>query len=427
DRGLEMLDLSTFTVRLGGLGGNPKDLGIKTSNTLFAPRIGVAYRINDDTVFRAGYGRTFNPMPWARPIRDPYPLVIAYGDAGPNGFIAYGHLQNGIPGAPIPVLETGIVPLPRCVNMRTPDPNNVQRGTNDSWNVFLERRLPFDVAVSAGYVGTATRNGYGDINLNYAESGGNTARQYFEQAGTANILDWAARMRANYHSLQVALNRPFKHGLMLKGAYTFSKALNEVDDDGRAVVMWSQPSQYHRNYARAGYDRPHMLQLGFVYELPWARESTGVLAQIVKNWQINGIAAWLSGTPFTVGGDNGLLQQQGGQQTANVQGEPKGGFGKAGPDEQWYDPSVFSQPGNAWGNSGRNAFRGPSNWNLDFSVFRTFPIGDRRLEIRAESLNVFNHAQWGNPVTGLTDPNFMRIRSLARAPRTVQLGIRFAF
>src|SRR5690606_20394975 len=49
DRGLEMLDLSTFTVRLGGLGGNPKDLGIKTSNTLFAPRIGVAYRINDDT------------------------------------------------------------------------------------------------------------------------------------------------------------------------------------------------------------------------------------------------------------------------------------------------------------------------------------------------------------------------------------------
>jgi hypothetical protein len=49
------------------------------------------------------------------------------------------------------------------------------------------------------------------------------------------------------------------------------------------------------------------------------------------------------------------------------------------------------------------------------------------MEIRAESQNVFNHAQFGNPVTGFTDPNFMRIRSLARPPRTVQLGVRFVF
>jgi hypothetical protein len=49
------------------------------------------------------------------------------------------------------------------------------------------------------------------------------------------------------------------------------------------------------------------------------------------------------------------------------------------------------------------------------------------MEIRAESQNVMNHAQFGNPVTGFTDPNFMKIRSLARAPRTVQLGVRFVF
>ncbi len=69
----------------------------------------------------------------------------------------------------------------------------------------------------------------------------------------------------------------------------------------------------------------------------------------------------------------------------------------------------------------------PSNWNLDASVFRTFPLGNSRLEFRVESQNVFNHAQWGNPVTGFTNPNFMRIRSLARPPRTVQVGVRFAF
>ena len=134
-----------------------------------------------------------------------------------------------------------------------------------------------------------------------------------------------------------------------------------------------------------------------------------------------------SGTPFTVGGDNALLQQRAGTQTANVTGELSGGFGEAGPNEPWYDPSAFSQPGNAWGNSGRNAFRGPANWNLDFSLFRAIPFGTRRIELRAEATNVLNHTQWGNPVTGLTDPNFMRIRSLARNPRRVQLGLRVAF
>ena len=427
DRGLEQLDYSTFIVKLGGLGGNPKDLGIQVDKKLFAPRVGVAYRMTEKTVLRAGYGKTFNPLPWSRPMRGFYPATIAYSDAGINGFTPYGTLAAGIPGAPNPDLASGNVPLPRGVAMRSPDPDDVKRGATQSWNVFIERRVPYDIIISTGYVGTHTSEGYADLNLNYAERGGNANRQFFGVAGNADILDWAARTRSNYHSLQVAINRPFKNGLLLKGAYTFSKALNETDDDGWTGLTWNQPSQVARNYARAGYDRPHMLQMGFVYEMPFGKTSTHPVAQVVKNWQVSGIASWMSGRPFSIGGDNGLLQQVGGFQSINVQGEPTGGFGEAGPNEQWYDPSVFSQPGNQWGNTGRNAFRGPSNWNVDASLFRTIPIGSRRLELRIESQNAANHAQWANPVTGFTDPNFMRIRSLARATRTVQLGVRFAF
>ena len=90
--------------------------------------------------------------------------------------------------------------------------------------------------------------------------------------------------------------------------------------------------------------------------------------------------------------------------------------------------------GATWGNSGRNQFRGPGNWNLDASIFRTIPMGRYRAEIRVESQNVLNHPQWGNPITSFTDPNFMKIRDYAggsqgtwRAPRTVQLGVRFTF
>jgi hypothetical protein len=427
DRGLEQLDYNTFLIRLGGLGGNPKDLGIEVDKALFAPRVGLAYRINDDTVFRTGFGRTFNPMPWSRPMRGFYPATIAYSDAGPNNFTPYGTLAAGIPGAPNPDIQSGTIPLPRGVDMRSPDPNDVKRGHTDSWNMFIERRLPLDVSVSVGYVATRTNHGYADWNLNYAETGGNANRQLFSRAGNAAINHWAARTRARYHSMQMAVDRPFKGGFMLKGAYTFSKALNETDDDGWVGLTWNQPSQMHRNYARAGFDRPHMLQMGFVYELPFARDSSGALAQIVKNWQFNGIASWLSGTPFSISGDNGQLQQVGGLQSINVQGEPSGGFGEAGPDERWYDPSVFSQPGNQWGNSGRNSFRGPGNWNIDASLFRVIPIGTRRLELRVESQNALNHAQWANPVTGFTDPNFMTIRGLSRPTRTVQFGVRFAF
>ena len=426
NRGIELLDFDTWTVRLGGLGSNPTDLGIDVSKTLFAPRLGAAYRLNENTVLRAGFGRTFTPLPWSRPMRGRFPLTIAYGDAGPNSFIPYGNVADGIGPAPNPDLSSGVVPLPRGVVMTTPDPDNVHRGATQSWNLFVERRLPLDIAASIGYVGTASDDAYITRNMNYAESGGNSRRLLFEQAGTATINVMSSSGKTRYHSLQIAVNRPYKNGLLLKGAYTLSRAKNMADDDA-AGVSWAQESQFHRNFALAGFDRTHMLQMGFVYELPFARENAHPVATVIKNWQINGIASWLSGEPFSIGGDNGLLQQQGGLQTINVSGDPKGGFGEAGPDEEWYDPNAFAQPGNAWGNSGRNQFRGPSNWNLDASLFRVFPIGNYRLEFRVESQNVLNHAQFGSPVTGFTNPNFMRIRSLARAPRTVQLGVRFSF
>jgi len=238
---------------------------------------------------------------------------------------------------------------------------------------------------------------------------------------------------ARYNSLQLAVNRPFRNGLLVKGAYTLSRAKNVGDDDG-AGYFWPQASQFSRNYALAGFDRTHVAQVGIVYEIPFMKTSTSPIAYVVKDWQVNGIASWLSGRPFTIAGDNGLLQSQPNTQTINVVGDAKPGFGEAGPDEQWYDPAAFAQPGNAWGNSGRNQFRGPGNWNLDASLFRTIPMGRYRAEIRVESANVLNHPQWANPITSFTDPNFMRIRSYAsgsqgtwRAPRTVQLGFRFTF
>jgi hypothetical protein len=427
DRGLERLDFDTWDVLIGGRGGVPDNVGLSPRSVYVAPRIGGAYRLNDETVFRAGYGMTINPLPWSRPLRGFYPLTIAFADSA-AGFERIGSLAEGIPPIATPDLSTGRVPLPRGVDMRTPNPNNVDRARLHQWNVTMERRMPFALVGSVAYVGTRTDGGYADINQNYAEPGtGNAGRRFFAQAGNANVLDWGAWTETKYHSLQTTLNRPFRNGLLLKGAYTWSKAMNMTDDDGWTGLTWNIPSQFGRNYARAGYDRPHNFQMGFVYELPFLRESTSPVALVVRDWQVNGIFSTFSGTPFSIGGNNPQLLAPGAGFVSINQSAPARQVGSPGPDTKYLDPSVFSQPsGREWGNSGRNAFRGPSQWNLDFSAFRNIPVGRYRVELRAQAANVLNHARWGNPVTNFNLPTFMQTFNVD-APRTIQLGLRFQF
>jgi hypothetical protein len=241
----------------------------------------------------------------------------------------------------------------------------------------------------------------------------------------------------------MALNRPFRNGLLLKGAYTLSKAENETDEDGWATLTWHHPDVRDKNFALAGYDRTHVFQLGFVYELPFARNSKGVLGQIVKNWQVNGIGSAYSGTPFTVNGTNPALNCPGcGLVVINVTGDPSP-IGTAGSrNEPWYDRSAFSQPTGVnaagFGNSERNQFRTPAVWNVDLGLFRSFPVGRFRPEIRIEATNVFNHTNWARPNTTFTDPAFMTFTPAAAhqfntiwgtgtRERSVQVGLRLEF
>ena len=272
-RGIERLDYNTYTVLLGGLGNVPDDAGINLKKWYLAPRLGAAYRLNEETVFRAGYGRTINPLPWSRPMRGSFPFDINFNRTAEQ-FGWVGTLASGIPAIPIPDISSGRVTLPAGVFMRSPNPDNVNRGVIQQWNVAVERKLPMDISLEVAYVGTRTDGGYADLNINYGEpGGGNASRKYFAVAGTTAINDWAARTRSRYHALQMALNRPFKNGLMLKGAYTLSRARNMADEDGWTGLTWNHPLKYDDNFALAGFDRTHIFQLGWIYELPFFKEN----------------------------------------------------------------------------------------------------------------------------------------------------------
>jgi len=461
DRGIEKVvgandlnstrNLDQLVVALGGVGNNPMDLGIKVSKALFAPRLGAIYRLNENNVVRTGYGITYNPLPFSRPLRGFFPLTLAseFSAQDPYGWATT--LEQGIPDIASPDLSSGLVPLPNSYAMRTPM-GDVSRSRIHSWNVSFERRLPWDVGVDVAYVGTAKNGGFTDVNANASDTpGGGVESQPFMQNGIGrsnSLLLWGPQAKSRYHSLQVAINRPFKNGLMLKGAYTLSRAKNEVDDDGWSTLSYNAPSLRSRNYALAGYDRPHVFQMAFVYELPYkvSTAQNKMIGTILGDWQVNGIYSAVSGTPFTITANGAELNMPGNPQTADLTGDYNI-IGKHGDEGNFFDPSTFSQPqGVRLGNTGRNQFRGPGYQNLDFSIFRGFPIGGggKRMEFRTEFFNLTNTPKWGNPcgstdVAGgcnlsLTSTNFGRTYTVGdgrndsgSGERQIRFGLRFQF
>jgi hypothetical protein len=439
NRGIERVDLDTLEVLLGGRGGNPTNLGLRAAKDNFAPRLGLIYRLNEDTVLRSGYGVTYNAIPWTRPLRGSFPLTIAAAFDQNEPFWYYGTLDQGIPFIGGPDLNSGRFALPHAVDMRTPEPGNVDRGYIQSWNVMFERRLPLDVAVDIGYVGTAGNGGYAwlDINAPTELGTGNAGRPYAPMGRFRNLNSWGQRLETRYHSLQIGVNRPFMAGLLLKGAYTLGRARNMTDEEGSTGLSFNTPSQYHRNFANAGHDRRHNLQMGFLYRLPW-RTETGygnVLQAVVSDWNVGGTVAAFSGLPFTVTASGAVLNTPGNLQTADLVGGVTK-TGDVGASGTWLDPSAWAQPqGVRFGNTERNQFYGPGGWNIDLNIMRMFPLaGTRQLEFRTEVSNLTNTPKFSNPVTDVNSGNFMRILSTygsatsgAFFERQIRLGLRLSF
>jgi hypothetical protein len=297
----------------------------------------------------------------------------------------------------------------------------------------MERNLPMDIIGSVAYVGTSSIGMLGDRDVNASFIGeGNAGRPYAAITGrTQSINMWDSYLNANYHSLQVAVNKSFSKGLMLKGAYTYSKAINMTDDDGWAGVNFNSDQVFNRNRARAGYDRTQMFQLGFVYELPMGKGKAfvneGIASHIIGGWQISGIASAITGTPRTITGSSSSLNSAGNLQTADQVGEVRK-VGNFGPGQYFYDPSSFAPVTEArFGTSGKNILDNPGAARIDLSFFKNFQITERvRTQFRAEFFNFTNHPQFGSFNNNASSGSFMQVTS-ASDERNVRLGLRIDF
>lgn len=431
-KGIERLDPQTNQVFLGGRGNVPTDVGVTVSHKLFAPRVGLAWRLNEKTVVRAGYGINYDPIPFSRPMRGRYPLTINFVNTAPNTFAWASTFEQGVPNTVGPDLSSGVVNLPGNANMRSPWPGLLHRGYSQTWNLTIERKLPESLVTSVAYVGMHAVHLLADVDINAGYPGsGTTGLPYYARFGrTLPTQMWDGGLSSNYHSLQVATKRAFSKGLMLQAAYTLSKAIDYVDDDGSVTPAWNWGPVFQRNRAAAGFDIRHVLQVGWVYELPFGKGKalarSGFGAAIFGNWQVNGVMAAYTGTPFTVSAPGTSLNAPDNIQTANQVKPDVSRIGRAGPGQFYYDPSAFA-PVTAiatFGTSGRNLLRAPGIWNTDLDITREFPIRERLgVQFRGEFFNLPNTSHFGAPSSSVTSGTFMQITS-ATGERQIRFGLR---
>lgn len=443
--GIERYDPANNIVYMGGRGNVPMDAGISVSHKLFAPRAGIAYRIDDKTVVRMGYGLNYDPLPFSRPLRGFYPLTINDNYSSLNSFTVANlgssaanfipsTLANGIPPIIGPDLSTGMVPLDPNASERSPN-SFIHRGYIQSYNFSLERQLPAKILLSTAYVGTHTTHQLADYNINtgYPGSGTTGLPQYATIGRTTATNMWDGYLSSEYNSLQVTVNRQFANGLMLKGAYTWSHAIDYADDDGWTGTTWNWAPVFQRNRASAGFDRRQVFQLGWLYDLPFGPGkkyvNSGIAAHILGDWELSGIEACYTGTPFTISAPGTSLDAPGGNaQTADQVMASVPFIGTVGTNGHWYNPAAFAPvTTQRFGTTGRNTLAGPGVWNTDMSISRIFPIRESlKFEFRTEFYNLPNTSHFNNPNTSVTSGNFMKVTS-SYGERRIQFAGRFSW
>ena len=242
-----------------------------------------------------------------------------------------------------------------------------------------------------------------------------------------------------YHGLQVEWTKRLSYNFTFQAAYTFSKA---IDTTSEATFVGAGDSNQTGNDARSAralsrFHTPHRFTFFGTYRTPWFNNDRGFKGQLLGGWQLSTVVKLAKGTPFTVTTTAVDLNLDGFSESRPVILDPTIlGRTVAEPIS-----STISLPGSAFrplstsdslaSLVGRNTFFGDGVRNVDFGIFKNFPMPfeGHRLTLRADFFNAFNHVQYGFPTTDITNANFGRILGTATgySPRTIQFSLRYQY
>ena len=387
----------------------------------FAPRIGIAYQLNRHTVVRAGAGVFYNST-FFQELQDK------------RKFYPYNTSQFF-------TANTGLTP-DLCIADAGPSYNNTtaiggwaQNPNNrtpysQQWNFFLQRQLPGEVVVNAGYVGSTNRRQIGYIPINAATlpgPGAVQARRLMPEYGDINggLNDF----NSNYHGLQTSAVKRFHNGLSFQVNYTWSRSMDY--QSSLAETKTQNPYNRAADYSRSSWDLRHVFQFAYVYELPLGRgrqvggDMPRALDLVIGGWSLEGIARFQTGGPVnvTIGQDRANIGSS--TQRPDVLRNPNNG---PRTPEQWFDTSAFQMPAiYTFGNAGAFLVDSDGRHNFDVSVAKSFKTFEKHaLSLRGEFFNLTNSVSMNDPTGSLTSATFGRV-SGATAARQIQLGLRYSF
>jgi len=439
-------DLRTLTVNTTSHGG------VKFDKNDWAPRVGFAWNVRQNTVVRSAFGifyaaegNIFDDLG----LNPPSLAVQSFNYPGSNP--STNQLLGAFPATftqPDPNNPTGVVRSTGVIGASSFDP--VRRIPRIyEWNLTVEQQFSQNWLFRVGYVGSKSNNlfDHESSNLNQplvpldsnfsgsGQFGFNQGRPYFATRPGLNVvlpLD-VARLSMLYNGLQTSVEHRFAQGFNVLAAYTFAKSLGTADGN----VNQCDVQNAHNVAAERGPTTPdfrHQLAVSYVYELPYGKgkhfgsSANGVAQAVLGGWQVAGVTRARSGEAFDVllGGDvtnTGAFPPRPdaihNPYDFSFDVATQAALGCTKPGHQtldcWFNqaafvaPALSTVPGDCggqcfarnFGNARRAALRGPDMVNFDFSAYKTFQLGERfGLEFRAEFFNIFNHPNFNLPNLG---------------------------
>jgi hypothetical protein len=254
------------------------------------------------------------------------------------------------------------------------------------------------VIVEASYVGTQGRHLIRTLNLNQLRTGTlllaqnsganiNALRPY---QGYGNISMVETADNSNYNSLQASANRRMSNNFSLGISYTLSRTL----DTSSGTPQYSY--DVRPDYGLSSIHRAQVLNLNYVYEIPFLRKSARRLVRYtVAGWQVSGIVSYQSGAPFNVTVPFDAARNGSSSSRATVVGDPNLSSGQR-TLARWFNTEAFLAQDKmtlgAYGNAGRNVLIGPGFNQWDMALLKNVRFTDSRsLQLRVESFNVWNN------------------------------------
>ena len=347
----------------------------------FAPRFGLAYSLTQkgDLVLRAGGGIFYD---------------LGVGSVANLAFTFPNASFGFFPSVSVPV--TDLSPYLPAISTQPPYPEavqgfdpNLKLPRSYQWNVAVEKSFAGQQAVSATYVGQAGRD---------------LLRQEALYQPNSNFTgDFILNVNgafSNYHALQLQYRRPLSSRVQALLNYSWSHSLDNASNDAVSGLSNTVISAA-RDYASSDFDVRHSFSGALSLQLPAAGHS-GPLAAVTKEWSLESVAVARTGFPL-----NGVVLLASPDPTGFalsrpdlVPGQPLWIGARTAPGGKSLNPGAFSIPPTPrQGTEGRNDIPGFGLTEVDLSVSRKFPIGDRlNLQFRADAFNLLNHPNFANPL-----------------------------